>query len=220
MDRLLPNPGILGRDQEGTSGRAQLVQQSAGLTELADAFANLTDFELRVHRQVWARCRQFWTNARWLRTTDDLSAPQYLQINVPVLDEIGFPVIDPQTGQPQMAAQVAQLDVDIMLDVVPEAPSANHEQFAQLAQMAANGVPIPPELLIESSSLRNKAKIIEGIQQMRAQQAQAQQAASQAQGEKLSAEARRASAQAQEIEFRTGLSASQPVMPGMPGAVQ
>lgn len=225
MDRLLPNPGILGRDQEGSSGRAQLVQQSAGLTELADAYGGLVDWELRIYRQIWQRCRQYWTGPRWVRTSDDLGASRYLQINEPIVDAIGMPQIDPQTGQPATQNRVAELDVDIILDVLPEAPTQRHEQFMQLAQMAGNGLPIPPEILIEHSQLRDKAKLIQAIQQQRQAQMQAQAGNMQVERQRRQAEARKTLAQAQQMEIETGMMVGEaggqaPVLPvgaGAPG---
>lgn len=168
MDRLLPNPGILGRDVEGSSGRAIQAQQNAGMTELADAFGALTDLELRVFRQIWWRIKQFWTAPRWVRVTDDLGAPQYVGLNQQVMqpNEFGFAV-------PQMQNAVAELDVDITLDVTPESANRQAEEFQALAEMARNGIPIPPDVLIEMSSLKNKQRLVQKIQE--AQQMAAQQ---------------------------------------------
>lgn len=168
MDRLLPNPGILGREVDGQSGRAIQAQQNAGMTELADAFGALTDLELRVYRQIWWRIKQFWTAPRWVRVTDDLGAPQYIGLNQQMQqqDEFGFPMQEMQNA-------VAELDVDITLDVTPESANRQAEEFDALSKMAANGIPIPPDVLIEMSSLKNKARLVQKIQE--AQQMAAQQ---------------------------------------------
>lgn len=175
MDRVLPNPGILGRDNQGQSGVAIQSAQNAGMTELADPFGGLTDWELRIYRQCWARAKQFWTAPRWVRVTDDIGAIEMLQVNVPVVDEIGMPVIDPMTGQPQMQRALAQLDVDIILDAQPEQLTQQAEQFQILANLAAAKVPIPPEVLIQLSGLDGKTKrlameALQKQQQMAAQQ--------------------------------------------------
>jgi len=58
---------------------------------------------------------------------------------------------------------VAELDVDIVLDDVPAAATLQSEQFEQLSAMAQAGVPIPPDAIIEASSLRNKDKILKRL---------------------------------------------------------
>jgi hypothetical protein len=105
IERMGPTPAVLGR-QEGAnqSGRARLVSQQAGLTELARPMGRLTSWTLRVYEQCWWRARQFWTAPKWIRVADDPRAMQFLQVNEPVFDDAGNPVpeVDPQTGQPMM----------------------------------------------------------------------------------------------------------------------
>lgn len=170
--RLAPTPALLGREGQGKSGVAMENEQSAGLTELADAFGGITDWELRVFRQCWARARQFWTNPRWIRISDDLGAPQYLQVNEPAMDAMGNPVLGPD-GQPQMQNRLAEAVVDITIDVTPESPTQDHQQYALLGDMIQKGLPIPPEEVIKvMPGLRNKQQMVEGIQKMREMQSQ------------------------------------------------
>src|SRR5690606_4859829 len=53
------------------SGRAGEALQQAGLPELTKFFDALRDWNWRVYRGVWSRVRQFWTEERWVRVTDD-----------------------------------------------------------------------------------------------------------------------------------------------------
>lgn len=121
LERMGPNPAVLGREGTDASGRALLARQQAGLVELAVLFGGLEDWELRVYRQMWARGKQFWTALTWVRVTDDEGAPKFLALNEPKGEPIvhppmmphpetgapmqnpqaGQPVVDPQTGQPQ-----------------------------------------------------------------------------------------------------------------------
>lgn len=171
MERLLPSKGLTGRQEQGNSGKAIGLAQDAGMTELADPFGGLTDWELRILRQCWARCKQFWTGPRWIRVSDDLGAPQFVQVNEPVIDEFGQPVIGPD-GQPQMKSRLAEAFVDITIDTTNESPTMKEAQFGILGEMVKMGLPIPPEAIIEASDLRNKAQIVEKIGEMRQQQAQ------------------------------------------------
>lgn len=77
---------------------------------------------------------------------------------------------------------VNELDVDIIVDEGIDTPTIAAEQFDQMVKMAGSGLPIPPDVLIEASSLRNKSKLLEMMQQGPSpEQVQAQQAAQQLQ---------------------------------------
>jgi len=179
IDMLGPNASLIGQIQGQQSGRAILAQQQAGLIELAPIYDSLRDWTLRCYRAMWARIRQFWTEERWIRITDDVNAPEFIRVNHIVGRQI---VMDPQTGMPQIVPQIenalSEVDVDIVIDEAPDFVTLRQEQFEQLTQMAQAGIPIPPEMIVEASNLRDKPKILEAMResQMAAQQAQAAQA--------------------------------------------
>jgi hypothetical protein len=119
--------------------------------------------------------RQFWTDERWVRVTDEQNAPQFIGIN----QVVGYTqVVDFQTGQAQIVPQVenslAEMDVDIMIEASPDYVALRQEQFEQLTQLAQQGVPIPPEMIIEASDLHDKGKFLEMMRQQREQAMQAQ----------------------------------------------
>ena len=61
---------------------------------------------------------------------------------------------------------VGELDVDIMVDEGIDTPTIAAEEFDSLMKLAGTGVvQIPPDVLIEASSLRNKAKLLEMLKQ-------------------------------------------------------
>ena len=60
---------------------------------------------------------------------------------------------------------VAEMEVDIVVEDAPDTVTIQHEQFQEIAGLAQAGMPIPPDLLIEMSQLRNKDQIIERMQQ-------------------------------------------------------
>lgn len=181
IERIGPNPAILGRQGESQSGRAGLIRQQAGLTELAHLYGGLEDWELRIYRQSWARVRQYWTAPKFIRVTDDEDAVQFIQINEPVYGE-PQPVMDPMTGLPQydpatrqivmepvllgMRNSVAQMGVDIIVDSVPDTANVQQEQFAMLADLARTGAlgPLAGPILLEASSLPKKRQIIEKVE--------------------------------------------------------
>lgn len=178
IERIGPNPAILGRQGENQSGRAGLVRQQAGLTELAHLYGALEDLELRVYRQIWSRVRQFWTAPKFIRVTDDENAVKFLQINkpiygdpAPVWDEAtGTFKTDPFTGQIVMEPEVvgmenavAEMGVDIIVDSVPDTANIQQEQFTELVKLAGIYGPeeVPFEDILKASSLPKKREIMD-----------------------------------------------------------
>jgi hypothetical protein len=178
IDMVGPNPSLVGQTEGGASGRAIQAQQQAGLAELAPIYDSLRDWNIRVYRAMWQRIQQFWTEERWIRVTDEDKAPEFVGLNVPTG---GGQIVDIQTGQVQMEPMqrqnaVAEMDIDIMIEDAPDYVSLRHEAFEQLSEMAARGIAIPPEMIIEASSLHNKRDLLERLtqQQEAASQGQAQ----------------------------------------------
>jgi hypothetical protein len=105
IERMGPNPAVLGRATEDSSGRALLARQQSGLTELANLYGALEDWELRVYRQCWGRVKQYWTAPQFIRVTDDEDAPRFVGLNQPrgptepVIGPDGAPQAGPD-GQP------------------------------------------------------------------------------------------------------------------------
>lgn len=185
IQRIGQNPSVLAAQSASASGRAQLARQQAGMTDSAMALNGLRRFELGVYRQAWLRCRQYWKAPDYIRVTDDEGAPQFIGINQPVmgppqpmLNEVGQVVIaEPILGYENA---LAELDVDINIDAIPDTANLAQEQFLQLTELARLYGPqeVPFDDLLELSSMPEKAKLIakrkERQEQMAAQQAQAQ----------------------------------------------
>lgn len=176
LERLAPNPAILGRQSADASGRSVQLRQQAGLVELARPLGRFTDWETRVYKQAWSRARQFYDAPKWIRITDDDGAPQYVQINEP-----GPPVqqMDPTTGQIVTVPgpgknHVAKMDVDILVDSVPDTATLQQEIFNELVQLAGSYGPeaVPFELLIEMSPLPKRRELIKKLEKAKAKAAQ------------------------------------------------
>jgi hypothetical protein len=194
IDRMGPTPAVLGRqDGANQSGRSRMVLQQAGMTELARPLGRFEDWENRCYRQMWWRAQQFWTDPMWIRVTDDVKAPDFIQINEPVMGPVQQPVADPQTGQPmvdefgqpvmmtgigvvEVKKRLAELDMDIMVETVPETANLQSETFAEFIEMVRSGTdPFSPqfELLVEMSPIADKGRIIERIKAFREEAGQA-----------------------------------------------
>lgn len=159
IERMGPNPAVLGRQGAGESGRANLVRQQAGMTEQAVVLVGMDEWELRVYRQMWWRQRQFWTPPMWVRVTGDGDKPEFLGINQPVLDEYGnFLGYENALGE---------LDVDIILDRTPDTANLQQEQFAMMVELAKVGALGDPQkagqLLLRASSLPEKQKVLDAL---------------------------------------------------------
>lgn len=231
-----PNATMQGKSGQDQSGRAILALQQGGMTEMAPLLDNLRHFNVRVYRAIWNRIRQFWTGERWVRVTDDEKNARFVGLNTTkgnlaatkIMEALKSGKIDQAQAQ-QFAMQVqadptmaepanviAEVDVDIQLDEVADSPTLQIEQFDQLTKIAPLAPPqyIPTmfEMLIEASNLRNKDKLREIMEQMKAppqpdpmQQAaaQLQMAGAQAEVENTQADTQKKLAEAQATQVRT-----------------
>lgn len=176
------NPAIEG-DASAPSGRAQEMMMASGLAEMAGVFEALRDWSWEVYRQVWYRIRQYWTDERWIRVTDDERNLRWVAINRPVTGADMAIQEAEQAGQPMDAQQQAmlksdpsmqqvvstqnplgELDVDLILEDGPDSVNLQSEQYQSLIELKkADPAAIPTRAIIEASSLRNKDQILEHL---------------------------------------------------------
>lgn len=150
------DPALSG-DTQAPSGRSQEMLTQMGLAEKEVTFTALSDWCWRVYRATWNRIRQYWTEERWIRVTDDERNLRWVALNQQV--------IDPQTGQPTIQNPVGELDVDIILEDGPDSVTIQSEQYQQLVELKKADPSIPTVAVIEASQLRNKDKLVEMMQQ-------------------------------------------------------
>lgn len=178
------NPAIEG-DASAPSGRAQEMMLTSGLAEMSGMFEALRMMSWEVYRQVWYRIRQYWTEERWIRVTDDERNLRWVSINKPVrawekaaqeAEQSGKPLSPEQLQQlqadPMMQQvvatqnQLAELDIDLILEDGPDSVTIQSEQYEQLVELKkADPAAIPTKAIIEASSLRNKDQILEQMEQ-------------------------------------------------------
>jgi hypothetical protein len=194
IDLQGPNAAMQG-DVEGESGRAIQAKQQGGFVELEPMTDAHRRWSRATYRAVWNRIRQFWTEERWIRVTDDERNLRWVAVNRPVTlgDQIGQLPPEEQAAamqqigtfpdDPRLDAvaavenEIAELDVDISLDDGPDIVTLRDEQFDKMFRLFEKGV-LPPDmadLLIESSDLRNKEAILErmrGNEDAQAEQAE------------------------------------------------
>lgn len=61
--------------------------------------------------------------------------------------------------------RLAEMDVDIIIEAAPDMITLQHEQFEQLTQMVGAGLPIPPDVILEASQIRNKRQLVDRLKE-------------------------------------------------------
>lgn len=171
MEVTGPNASMQGRDSRDLSGRAILAQQQGGMVEISRILDSGRNWDRRMYRQIWNRVRQYWTEEKWIRVTDNDRGARFVGLNQPMtlrsqaMDQLEAEPDSPQKDRAMMQVQndpdprldavvgiknnVAEMDVDIIIEEVPEIVNLQMEDFQALVKMASTGYPIPPQLLIE-----------------------------------------------------------------------
>lgn len=182
IDAVGANAALMGKTtNQDASGRALLAREAAGKTELAPVFDTLKGWDYKVYKKIWNRIHQYWKAEKWIRVTDDEQNLRWVGLNKPTTkgevvlqkaQEQNIPPEQLQQLQQQIASNpamkeidhthndVVEMDVDIVLDDVPDAITSQIEDFQTLGEMVKSGFPIPPLAVIEASPLTNKSKIL------------------------------------------------------------
>lgn len=189
MDRLGPNASMVGKDEREQSGRALLAQSQSGFVELQPLLDKHRQFKRRVYQMIWWMIKQFWTDERWVRVTDDEGKARFVGLNQPVQygeyvawhmqergarpEEIQQAMIGlMQTGQFYQVVRkndVGQMQMDFVIEEVPDHATVQTEAFQQLMEFMPNLIQllqINPRLakaVLEASPLRNKKMLIEAL---------------------------------------------------------
>jgi hypothetical protein len=145
-----PNPALLGDLGQQASGRAYAMAQQAGLAELGPFLKNFRMWKLGIYEQSWWAAQKYWTAERFIRVTDDQGLAQFMQIN-------GLQM-HPQMMQPVLVNQLGSINVDIVISEGPATETVMGDVYDTLMALAQNKVPVPPAVIIETSSLPGEVK--------------------------------------------------------------
>jgi hypothetical protein len=175
----IDNTGVRGEIEglsKASSGRDFMLRHEAATQMLAPYLYNLRSARRQVAQRWLYYIQGLWTSPRTFSLSDDQEAPP-IEINK----------VDPLTGQKINDVTVGEYDV--VIEEAPETLNLRSEDFDKLLKMAQTGIAVPPELLVELSSLSavQKQKILQSIdaqkqaqaQMMQMQMLQAQQAGTQ-----------------------------------------
>lgn len=157
INNMGPNPALEGKGVESQSGRAILAQQNSGMAELSPVYERMREWKLRCYHKDWNLIRKFYTDDRYIRITGDAGAVQHLRINAPVVDPMSGQVVNVEN-------QLAEMDVDIILDEGPDTVTMREELIEQLSDRPD----IPTEILVELSNLPDKDALLKKLQEFKA----------------------------------------------------
>lgn len=161
------------------SGRAKQLDRQSDALELGRLFDHLRYLQKNTYVKVWNRIKQYWTAEKWVRIRDDDGAPRFVALNQPITAAELYQAAL-QSGQPVPIelARMAQLspsqpvgkrndvtaiDVDIIIDEMPDVVTLQDEQFQNLVTLAQAGVIFPPDVYLDASNLRNKKALKEKL---------------------------------------------------------
>jgi hypothetical protein len=146
---------------EATSSREAREERSRRV--LGNVFGNARRAQI-IFGKMWLELAAQWmTEDQFVRITEN---------GLRRLREIGATTMMQQIeqnggGMAFNAAMISAMKYDVTIDKIASNPNVQHEQFKGLIELRKAGSPIPDELIVESSDLPQKEKLIAGIQQMR-----------------------------------------------------
>jgi hypothetical protein len=167
------NAAVTGKDERTLLPGAFDRLQKGGIIEVGTLFDSHRYCKLRVWRKYLNRMKQYWTEERWVRVTDNDNAPKFIGINREVtfrekLEQQGVPIPPEMEGDPRLeqvveiANPVGELNVDLILEESDDIGSIMGEQFDMLARLyEINPDAIPFTVVLQASSFRNKKQLIE-----------------------------------------------------------
>jgi hypothetical protein len=238
-----PNAALQGQSGQ-ISGKAKQLDQEGGAIQIGALFDQIRHLQKRVARMTWNRVKQFWTDETWVRVTDDEQKLKFVGLNVPVTageqqveqmkgmglapEEMQMAVaqiaMDPMSRVPVAKKNdVAAMDVDIIIEEMPDVVTLQQEQFAELVSLANAQVIFPPEVYVEASGLRNKQRLLEMLkgggemspeqQQQQQQQQEMAQMAADLEMRAKAAQAQKDEATAQKTVVETAVMAADAMEP-------
>lgn len=184
------NTELLSQVEGGqASGRAIALRQKQGLVMVQKIFDNLSQSKRLLGRFILSQLGEIFDVESSMRVLGEafikqnFSVPIQRQVVDPASGQtVAVPALDPMTGQPltQVDVQAAQqtfnevlndtklgkYDVSVGENISSE--TIQYGQFLELMDMVSKGIPVPPDVIVEESSLSEgqKQKIVSRIQAM------------------------------------------------------
>lgn len=162
------NADLLAMEDKTSSGRAIHLRQQQGLVMVQSIFDNLAQSKRLLGLFILSQLGEIYTVEKAMKVLGEAFIKE--NFTMPVVDEAG-PVID-EEGNPQLEVnmEVASQTIQKVLDdsglgifdvAVADSPNAATIKFSNaslLLDLAKEGVPIPPDVLIDESMLDSATK--------------------------------------------------------------
>lgn len=185
------NPDLLANSDTSQSGRAILLKQKQGLVMVQEYLDNYSETKRLLGRFLLTQLSEVFTVETAIRVLGDDFINKYQEFKKPVIDPItNQPQLDPMGGlvtetNKEMvneifngvlnnSSELSKYDVTIGEGAYSE--TTKMANYLTLSDMVKNGIPIPPDVLIQESMLPqgSKEKIVASIEAQQAMMAQAQ----------------------------------------------
>lgn len=164
------NEELLGSADDDKAGILSMLRQGAGLTTLQILFDQLDQSQKLLGNLTVDIIQKNWTPGKVQRIVNEEPSPQFYNRAFGKYDSVVEEGLN-TTTQKQM-------------------------QFNQMLHLRELGIPVPTNILLESSTLQNKKELTDALQQQEQQQSQMQQQQEQVQLEVLKAQIEKLKAQA------------------------
>jgi hypothetical protein len=138
-----------GFDREDVAAKAINTKRAAGQVNMAKVLDNLQRTDFMLARSVLDLVQTYITEERLIQVVADRLTGETETIAVNRVDRI--------TGAISNDLSLGEFGVVVTSE--PERETMEDSQFDQALGMFEKGIPVPPDILIEASRLRNKAEI-------------------------------------------------------------
>ena len=204
------NDSMQGFDREDVAARAIEKKRQAGSTStLSKPLDNLTRSDFYLARNILDLVQTFYTEPRILTITDGSPTGD--------VETVG---VNQPTPEGEILNDLTIGEYDVVITSVPHRETLEDSEFEQAVALRELGVPIPDDILIDASRLRDKKLIIQRLRgdqnspeaqaaaerQQRLEEAKTQQ--EEAKAVKTGADAGLAQARTGEVQTKTQLMAS------------
>lgn len=157
------NPDMLGMPSNAPSGIAAMERKRAGLIGNEFLYDNLALAKRVIGRILIRLIQKVYTPERIMRIVANRVAQHPNEGN-----QVGGKSL--QESSEQELLTLLQTDdlskYDVVVSENPHSATSRQATFQMWAELASQGVPVPPTYLAELSDVPDKEKLIEGIQQM------------------------------------------------------
>lgn len=149
------NEELLGSATDDKSGILSMLRQGAGLITLQQLYDQLDQSQKRIGQLIVETIQKNWTPGKVQKIVKEKPAPEFFTKN--------------------------WAKYNIVVEEGLNTSTQRQMQFIQLLHLKELGIPVPTKVLIESSTLQDKPKLVKALQEQEQQQAQAEAQATQMQ---------------------------------------